>query len=288
MRKSNKVPLQALLEGDYLRVYRMHKELNDLSAIPHRHDHYELMMITGGKGDHAINFKQYPFKVNRVYFIHPGQVHTINEFERDGILILFGETIMQRFLTLHKSEDHFGLLDPFTDTPFVDLDAPSRELYQSILPNIQQELKARQPDEAILFHYVSLLLLAANRRFTQQHTDTKHSTKEREISSQLKRLVEAYYKQEHGVAFYVKKMNLPIKQLNKYCSLTSGLSLYALIQERCLIESKILLQVSALSAKEISYQLGFKDPAYFGRFFKKHTGLTPVGYRAQVALKYQS
>lgn len=52
MKPSANLPIQNLLDGEFFRVTRLHKDLNQLSVIPHRHDHYELMLVTEGAGTH--------------------------------------------------------------------------------------------------------------------------------------------------------------------------------------------------------------------------------------------
>jgi AraC-like DNA-binding protein len=50
------------------------------------------------------------------------------------------------------------------------------------------------------------------------------------------------------------------------------------------LEAKRLLVHSMLTVSEIAYQLQFRDPSYFVRFFKRRTQLTPGDYRARFAL----
>ena len=51
------------------------------------------------------------------------------------------------------------------------------------------------------------------------------------------------------------------------------------ISQRIVLEATRDLTFTVLSVKEIAYSLGFDDPAYFTRFFTKHTGLTPTQFR---------
>jgi AraC-like DNA-binding protein len=44
-------------------------------------------------------------------------------------------------------------------------------------------------------------------------------------------------------------------------------------------EAKSLIQFTQFDIAEIAYQLNFSDPANFGKFFKKHSGQTPLGFR---------
>ncbi|WP_207532281.1 helix-turn-helix domain-containing protein [Desertivirga arenae] len=277
--KKADLPVQELLEGEYLRVTRLHKDLNNLSVVPHRHDHYEMMIVTEGNGTHSINFKNYYIKPNRVYFIHPGQVHIIEPFERSGWLILFGEELFKRFLNIHPHEDEYGLLDSYTHNPFVDLHAGLNKIFSLLIEQLNTELSDPKQDVDILLHYVSLLLLHANRTQIVQHPQIQLPARNKLLFHKLKQLIEANFKQEHLAAFYASALGTDIKQLNKVCRLATGLTVFELLQERLLTESKIQLQTSAGSVKEISYALGFNDPAFFGRFFKKHTQLTPAEFR---------
>jgi AraC-like DNA-binding protein len=63
-----------------------------------------------------------------------------------------------------------------------------------------------------------------------------------------------------------------------------GSSASELIHERIELEAKRLLVHSVLTVSEIAYQLQFRDPSYFVRFFKRRTNITPGDYRARLAL----
>lgn len=278
-KKVKKVPVQALLEGEYFRVYRLHKDLNSLSVVPHRHDHYELMIVRSGRGQHSINFKSYELIPGRVFFLHPGQVHLIEDFERDGWLVLFGEELFKRFLNLHPNEDEYGILDSYASAPFADLSDRLLELFDFMIGQAKLELQSEKPDAEVLLHYCSLLLLYANRAHVAQHPVQFVSPKQKELLHSLKKLIEQSYKEHHQASFYAESLRTDIKVLNKVCMQATGFTVYKLLQERLLTESKILLQTSHFSVKEISYQLGFNDPAFFGRFFRNHVNTSPAAFR---------
>ena len=74
-------------------------------------------------------------------------------------------------------------------------------------------------------------------------------------------------------------MNLSPKRLNEITRKMLGKTITQLIHDRILLEAKRELIFSGRSIKEISYELGFEDPAYFSRFFKKQSGFSPTHFR---------
>lgn len=274
------LPIQKLLDGEFLRVTRLHKDLNKLSVIPHRHDHYELMLVTQGEGIHYIDFRPYEVKANRLYFIQPGQVHLIDDFDRDGWLVMFGEEMFKRFLNIHHHENETGLIDTYTPVPFIEVNLQLGKIIAFIIDQLQHELARPRPDTQIMLHYTSLLLLHANKEHIVQYPQVQGAGQNRGLFHQLKQLIEQHFKQQHLASFYAEALAVDIKKLNGICRDATKLTVFELLQQRLLTESKILLQTSERSVKEVSYELGFNDPAFFGRFFKKHTGLTPASFRS--------
>lgn len=99
------------------------------------------------------------------------------------------------------------------------------------------------------------------------------------VLNELYRHLERFYKTQKKLTFYSELIGISLRQLNAICLNYLHKSLYELIQERRFSESLKLLKFTTLSIKEISYYLGFSDPPYFIRYFKKQTGLPPRKYR---------
>jgi AraC family transcriptional activator of pobA len=92
-------------------------------------------------------------------------------------------------------------------------------------------------------------------------------------------LVENNYKSQHAVSYYAGQLNKSPKTLSNLFALYNHKSPLSVIQERILLEAKRLLYYTDKSAKEISYELGFEDAAYFSNLFKKHTTYSPTEFR---------
>jgi AraC family transcriptional activator of pobA len=92
-------------------------------------------------------------------------------------------------------------------------------------------------------------------------------------------LVEGNFHNQHSVNFYAQRLNKSPKTLSNIFAIFNQKSPIQIIQERIIIEAKRLLYYTDKSAKEITYELGFEDPAYFCNFFKRHTSYSPLAYR---------
>jgi AraC family transcriptional activator of pobA len=96
-------------------------------------------------------------------------------------------------------------------------------------------------------------------------------------------LLEVHYKDHWSVADYAENLHTSLSTLNRLCHKYLGDGAKILLQERLLIEARRRLEYTQQTSAEIAYSLGFKDQAYFSRFFKKHMGVTPVSYRMEKA-----
>lgn len=78
---------------------------------------------------------------------------------------------------------------------------------------------------------------------------------------------------------YAEMLFVTPNHLSQTIKSTSGKNALSYINERITSEAKSLISYTELSIAEIAYKLDFSDPANFGKFFKKQTGLTPLEFR---------
>ena len=113
-----------------------------------------------------------------------------------------------------------------------------------------------------------------------------HKVQEKEINSKNEVLVKNFleivgqhFKAERGMKFYAQKLFLTPKYLSKIIKETSGKSGNDWINSYVILEAKALLNSSTLTIQQVSDKLNFPTQSFFGRYFKKHVGLSPKQYR---------
>lgn len=92
-------------------------------------------------------------------------------------------------------------------------------------------------------------------------------------------LLEKHYREHWPVSSYARQLGVSTAYLNGICRKQAGQTALQLIHQRQLLEAKRLLVYTALNVNQIADQLGFSEPAYFIRFFKRLAGQTPSSLR---------
>ncbi len=92
-------------------------------------------------------------------------------------------------------------------------------------------------------------------------------------------LIDNHYIEQRGVQQYAAMLSVTANYLSQSIKQVSGKNALSFIVGRLAAEARSLIQYTDLGIAEIAYQLNFSDPANFGKFFKKHIGLSPSEFR---------
>ncbi len=101
------------------------------------------------------------------------------------------------------------------------------------------------------------------------------------ITQEFRKLLAREYKRWKSPGEYAAALHLSAPYLNEAVKEATGFTVSHWIQQEVFLEAKRLLYHSACTVKEIAYELGFEDHAYFSRLFKKTVGKTPGAFREQ-------
>lgn len=125
------------------------------------------------------------------------------------------------------------------------------------------------------------LLIKSTRLFAEKSTQKNLSTPQLDLIRKYHILVENHFKEKHQVAEYAELLFKSPKTLSNLFKKTGNASPLKIINERIILEAKRLLIFSSKNADEIGYELGYKEPAHFSKFFKSHTGMPPGQFKEQ-------
>ncbi len=268
--------------GAHFYMTRLEKLVQEFKGIdkPHSHTFYLVMWLSQGSGTHTIDFKTFSIAPNQLYFLTPGQVHSwsLSPHTRGYNLFIEANFFRARFgnrlleYPFFHSHQHQPLLEVTSQ----------QALFSDLFTYAYEEYEQQQPNRTDVFlSFVHILLETANRLYNQQWagSDTHLYDRIREYED----LIETQFLTVRQIKTYADLMNLTPNHLNHICKKVLGKTASQLLHERIIIEGQRLLTHTTHSIQEIAFQLGFDDPSYFGRFFKKHAGQTPVDFRQSLA-----
>ena len=127
----------------------------------------------------------------------------------------------------------------------------------------------------IQVHRVSSQLDPASNR-----TELALPRKVRQVEK-FKTMLEHDFRKEKSLQHYAHNMGVTPGQLSRLCREVLGMSGLDVINSRLVHEAQRELIYTHLPVKQLASELGFEDDAYFSRFFRKHTGVSPKAFRAR-------
>ena len=260
------------------------------NLIPHLHDFYSIFWIESGEAIHATEFVEYSLKADTILFVPPGLKHRMYiDKSVEGTYILFNEEFIQYNRTNHVPLKEYRLFNNSDFKSLITVVPEKREKLNNITGLIFEELKNSDDySQDIVLNLLHLFLLESRRIFDQQNQAPKEESETTPDTTiiKFKQLIEENFAKEKNVSLYAEMLNMNPSCLNELTKRTTGITAGELIRNRVIDETKKLLYSSSMSGKEIAYELGFDDPAYFSRFFKKYTGITLKEFRDNSRKKY--
>jgi AraC family transcriptional activator of pobA len=257
-------------------------------ALPHRHEFYAIQYVTGGKGQHVIDFSPYALSPDTLYFISPGQVH-FGRFTQPlrGSVLVFMEDFLLYPGSFSGNIHELSFFHTVGEKPVLRLNPPEAARIRSYMSAIEEEYKASASDRIpVLRAYLYILMVHIQRLYAARYPG-QNSEEDSSFVRKFKHLVSTHCARETALETYAKKMNVSTGHLSNTIKSLTGHSPGQIIRQEVALEAKRLLAHTDLTAAEVGYRLNFEDPSYFGRFFKKATGLSPTAFREQIRSKYQ-
>jgi AraC family transcriptional regulator, transcriptional activator of pobA len=276
-----------------LAIYDLNAYLNKNQANttkPHIHSYYQIIWFQSGKGKHFVDFKEYDVFSDAIFFIAKNQVHYFDHGTKyKGVMLHFNEAFLRKD---DDVADNFLVSNLFNNPyqqPSCCVGNSINTLLQEYIQQIKDELQNEEPfgKEELLRAYLKAFLIQVQRgkaRFEKANPDTPLLFDERRVQlTRFTNLIDQHYNKGLSVAEYADLMHISLRTLSNLTSQLLNKTPSLMIQERIILEAKRLLLYSNLNINQVGYRLGFDDPSYFVKYFKKHTNISPSEFRKSVS-----
>jgi AraC family transcriptional activator of pobA len=242
----------------------------------HRDDSYIFLLIEKGEGSAIVDFVEVFLPAGHIYYIAPGQVH--HRIRTNGGEASFVSVAADMVPKNYREvfEGNLLLQQPCQLAP------DELKSCQSMVHLLYDQF--RKDREAPFYHQLmqsllhSFLCLFAS-VYATSDIGTKRTLRPFQITQQFKRLLSEKIGSEKSPSFYAEALHISEIYLNEAVKSVTGFNVTHWLMNEVMLEAKRLLTYSQANVKEIAWQLGYADHAYFSRLFKKQTSLTPSEFR---------
>jgi len=256
--------------------------VNAWQIQPHRHGHmFQLLIMRQGEVEVRLDEQLHTSAEPCVISVPAGVVHGFKfKPNTSGFVLTLAEPMV--LATEPRAQQQFSSL--FERAHFV-LYTDSDPLFDELLLLVEQigrELERADAGRTLMCEWLTrAALLTLKRRLDQIDAETGDANTQSLAMRRFRQLIEQHYREHWTVERYADALGMSADRLNRQAKAAFNTNAKALIGDRLILEAKRRLIYTRSSLDEIAYDLGFKDPAYFSRAFKRATASAPGQFRAQ-------
>ncbi len=265
-----------MLDGDqFVEVFELKDADDGIFGNYQRYGFHQVIWFTkvGENNHYFLDFNEYTIHDNQVIIVFPGQIDMLDIRGKEGYVFAIHNN---NFFHINQRLNS-DLLNGYFSNIFIPIPSDTQNILHQIV-NLMQEESQGNNRIVLMESYMQVFLYHVNSHFEGLSTEKKNYDV---IIGKLMRLINANFIQQHETSFYANQMGFSLKRINELSMARTGKTVKQHLQERLVLEIKKEIRLGGKSLKEIAFDLGFSEPAYFTRFFKQQTSLTPTEFRDQ-------
>ncbi|MBQ8386102.1 MAG: AraC family transcriptional regulator [Paludibacteraceae bacterium] len=265
---------------DYIFGEASGKVLNEYMRFPCKIKCGVYAFMAAGTARATVNITQYEFQENDVLYLSPNSFFRVHEFSEDARVLYI--VLSSSFLEKNAYSIRRPRLTGMEACQIVHVTPEQKNVILHFSQVLEEAVNCTPSmiDTERMVHVYNLIHLIFHDYFVANSgTKSRPMDRKSEIFQEYSELVMKHYKEWHHVAEYATAMHITVPHLCSTIKQASSRTAGDLIIEAIITDAKAQLKLSIAPIKEIGLSLGFDNVAFFNRFFKTHTGITPKNYR---------
>lgn len=239
-----------------------------------------VILCTNGSLNLSVNLKDYTIEAPALFVVMSGRIVQYQSVSDDfeGFFLLMSKRFLSDLLS--GPRERLPLFITVADNPLVHLTKEEMESVAGFYKMLQKEIRQTANPYRLetVKHLVQAMFYSYGYRF-HKITENLNKTKHEILVEEYINLVKVHFKKEREVGFYALKLKLTPKYLSRLIRDNTNKSANEWINEYVILEAKALLKSTNMSIQEISHELNFPSQSFFGKYFKRLTGISPKEYR---------
>lgn len=248
-----------------------------------RIDALQIILVQEGSLEVQIDYKPYNITANTIIIVMPTHIVQSIRVSPDFkcFMLAASRSFLERPDPIHDSPEIVYM--KIRKNPIIQCTKGEMKLLEKCLNILQDNIKltSHKLQRMLLINNLQNFLIELANIFYQQEEYFAPPTLSRkeELFSAFLRLLIANCRKEHAVSFYSEKLFITPQYLSLILKEQTGKSANKWIDDVLIQEAKILLKAPQATVQQVADLLHFSDQSTFGKFFKKHVGISPMEYR---------
>ncbi len=250
---------------------------------PHIHEFYQIIWFQHGEGTHRVDFTDYPVTDNTIFFVAPGQIHAFDGLDNyEGVIILFNANFLADEETSESVFLKYNVFNAYDSVPYYKVSNEETERLMALVDEMNREYSltnsfAHKDYMQFLVRMFLIRVQRGGKRGEEPELYVPNIANQTLI--RFRQLLEKNFRSLHTVQKYADLLNMSVRTFTKYVNQSAHRTPLELINDRIVLEAKRQLQHTTNNINVIGYELGFEDPSYFVKFFKRLVGMLPTEFR---------
>ena len=254
--------------------------LND----PVRVNALQVLLVLEGSIDLSIDYVLFQASTNTVVTIMPTHITKVMKYSPNfkGRLMAVSRAFLEQSMMPNHSSSMIQYMkirkNPtilLQESEIKTLDESMLRLRQAILQT-SHHLQRLLIQNTLMGFFIEMGNIFSERK---EYNTPPSLTRKEELFESFLRILYMYCKEQHVVSFYAEQLYITPQYLSLILKELTGRSANRWIDEALMQEAKILLKAPQATVQQVADALHFSDQSTFGKFFKKHAGMSPMEYR---------
>lgn len=232
----------------------------------------------------GINMQEYHIKANSLVVILPGQIVQLYEHSDDFAGLFLGMSREFSKDTILSVQKLLSALLYVKDHPCTELTEDDIKCISQYHTMLWEKVKMKDTfyrKEIVQSLTLSLFYEICKIFHRYQSLKNGHVSNKDKIFLQFMNSIADHYREERKLSFYADILCITSKYLSVIVKDESGYTASEIIDNYVILEAKTLLKSTNMTIQEIANYLNFANQSFFGKYFKKHTGISPKEYKKQ-------
>ena len=254
--------------------------LND----PVRVNALQVLLVLEGSIDLSIDYVLFQASTNTVVTIMPTHITKVMKYSPNfkGRLMAVSRAFLEQSMMPNHSSSMIQYMKIRKNPTILLQESEIKTLDESMLRLRQTILQTNHHLQRLLIQntLMGFFIEMGNIFSERKEYNTPPSlTRKEELFESFLRILYMYCKEQHVVSFYAEQLYITPQYLSLILKELTGRSANKWIDEALMQEAKILLKAPQATVQQVADALHFSDQSTFGKFFKKHAGMSPMEYR---------